>query len=52
MSPLYNTHRSRNVCTKVKYKYLMMRVVGWIDTYQVLVLFYTTSNLPFVIWML
>jgi multiple sugar transport system permease protein len=32
--------------------FLMMRVIGWIDTYQVLILFYTTFNLPFVIWML
>jgi multiple sugar transport system permease protein len=32
--------------------FLMMRVIGWIDTYRVLILFYTTFNLPFVIWML
>jgi multiple sugar transport system permease protein len=32
--------------------FLMMRVIGWIDTYQVLILFYTTFNLPFVIWLL
>jgi multiple sugar transport system permease protein len=30
----------------------MMRVIRWIDTYQVMILFYTTFNLPFVIWML
>jgi multiple sugar transport system permease protein len=32
--------------------FLMMRVIGWIDTYQVMIIFYTTFNLPFVIWML
>ncbi|UCB45253.1 MAG: carbohydrate ABC transporter permease [Spirochaetota bacterium] len=32
--------------------FLMMRVIGWIDTYQVLILLYTTFNLPFVIWLL
>jgi multiple sugar transport system permease protein len=32
--------------------FLMMRIIHWIDTYQVLILFYTTFNLPFVIWML
>ena len=32
--------------------FLMMRVIKWIDTYQVLILLYTMFNLPFVIWML
>ena len=32
--------------------FLMMRIIRWIDTYQVMILFYTTFNLPFVIWML
>jgi len=32
--------------------FLMMRIIHWIDTYQVMILFYTTFNLPFVIWML
>jgi len=32
--------------------FLMMRTIKWIDTYQVMILLYTTFNLPFVIWML
>jgi multiple sugar transport system permease protein len=32
--------------------FLMMRTIRWIDTYRVMILFYTTFNLPFVIWML
>jgi multiple sugar transport system permease protein len=32
--------------------FLMMRVIKWIDTYQVMILIYTMFNLPFVIWML
>jgi multiple sugar transport system permease protein len=32
--------------------FLMMRVIRFIDTYQVMILIYTMFNLPFVIWML
>jgi len=32
--------------------FLMMRMIRWVDTYQVMILIYTMFNLPFVIWML
>ncbi|UCB45249.1 MAG: carbohydrate ABC transporter permease [Spirochaetota bacterium] len=32
--------------------FLMMRVINFIDTYQVMILIYTVFNLSFVIWML
>lgn len=32
--------------------FLVMRTLRWVDTYQCMILVYTSYNLPFVIWML
>jgi len=32
--------------------YVVMRVIGWLNTYQALILPYTAFNLPFAIWIL
>lgn len=32
--------------------FLLFREIGWIDTYQALILMYLTFNLPYVVWMM